>query len=73
MADSIIRTESQASHIIGIAVGFVVASGIIVLLRVYARLVLLGLAGPDDWTILAATVRRVLLFEVSDGSGNYRR
>jgi hypothetical protein len=73
MANSIIRTESQGPLVIGIAVGFVVASGIIVLLRVYARLVLLGLAGPDDWTILAATVRQVLLFEVSYESSNYRR
>jgi hypothetical protein len=73
MADSIIRTESQGPLIISIAVGFVVASGIIVLLRVYARLVLLGLAGPDDWTILAATVRRVLSFEVSYESSTYRR
>ncbi|KAF4969553.1 hypothetical protein FSARC_3236 [Fusarium sarcochroum] len=47
--------ESQGPLVVGIAVGFVIASGIIVLLRLYARLVLLGLAGPDDWTILAAT------------------
>ncbi|KAJ4246868.1 hypothetical protein NW762_013420 [Fusarium torreyae] len=55
MADSVVRIESQGPLIVGIAVGFVVASGIIVLLRLYARVVLLGLAGPDDWTILAAT------------------
>ncbi|KAH7233847.1 uncharacterized protein BKA55DRAFT_580350 [Fusarium redolens] len=55
MADSVIRTESQGLLIVGIAVGFVVALGIIILLRLYARLILLGVAGPDDWTILAAT------------------
>ncbi|CAJ0552476.1 Ff.00g005540.m01.CDS01 [Fusarium sp. VM40] len=77
MADSIIRTESQASHIIGIAVGFVVASGIIVLLRVYARLVLLGLAGPDDWTILAATGIAIVdsvstVMEAKHGMGRHK-
>lgn len=62
MADS---SESQGPLIVGIAVGFVVASGTIILLRLYARLFLLGLAGPDDWTILAATVGRIFSFRVS--------
>ena len=69
MADS---NESQGPLIVGIAVGFVVASGIIIMLRLYARLVLLGLAGPDDWTILAATVRRILSLECPSQSSTLR-
>ncbi|KAH7114831.1 hypothetical protein EDB81DRAFT_669434 [Dactylonectria macrodidyma] len=54
MTDPVIRTESQGSLVVGIAVGFIVASGAIILLRLYTRLVLLKMAGPDDWTILAS-------------------
>ncbi|KAH6974034.1 hypothetical protein EDB80DRAFT_317367 [Ilyonectria destructans] len=77
MADPVIRTETQGPLIIGIAVGFVVASGVIILLRLYARLVLLGMAGPDDWTILAATGIAIIdvvstAMEVKYGMGRHK-
>ncbi|KAH7173278.1 uncharacterized protein B0J16DRAFT_405667 [Fusarium flagelliforme] len=69
--------ESQGPLIVGIAVGFAVASGTIILLRLYARLFLLGLAGPDDWTILAATGIAIVntvstVMEAKHGMGRHK-
>ena len=56
MTDTIIRTATRGPMVSGIAIGFTVASTVILVLRFYTRLVLLRNTGKDDWTILVASV-----------------
>ncbi|KAH7317080.1 hypothetical protein B0I35DRAFT_354648 [Stachybotrys elegans] len=59
--EQVIRTETQAPLLVGIAVGFVVSSGALVLSRLYTRVHLLGIAGADDWTIAAALALSIVV------------
>ncbi|KAL0941958.1 uncharacterized protein CTRU02_204721 [Colletotrichum truncatum] len=72
----VIRTESNGHFVSGIAIGFVVASAIVMLLRLYTRLVLLKIAGNDDWTILLAMLFSIVVtiatcLEVKYGMGRH--
>lgn len=58
-ANKVIRTETRGPMVSGIAIGFTVAAFVALLFRFYTRLFMLKNTGNDDWTILAATVRRM--------------
>jgi ABC-type sugar transport system permease subunit len=51
-----IRTESNGGIVSGVAIGFVVASAVVLALRLYTRIVLLGTTGKDDYTMVVAMV-----------------
>lgn len=52
-----LQHQTQAPTLVGVAVGFIAATVVIILLRMYTRIFMLRMAGPDDWSILVATVR----------------
>jgi len=61
MADNQRLTETTGPMVRGIAIGFAVASATVLTLRFYTRLVLLKNAGRDDWSMLVAGVRLILI------------
>lgn len=56
--ETVIRTETQAPLLVGVAIGFVVASAVVLALRLYTRVWLIQTPGADDWTIVLAMVRQ---------------
>ena len=57
--------QNRTGELIGVCIGFLVVSFIIVTLRLYTRLVLIksaGATGWDDWTIALALVCTELLY-----------
>lgn len=50
--------ETRQPELLGVQISMTVLALLIVSLRLYTRKQLKGAFGPDDWTILAATVRR---------------
>ncbi len=48
--------QSQAGVAIGISLGFVIVSTLVLSCRLYTRCVILKWAGPDDWTMTTAQV-----------------
>jgi hypothetical protein len=66
MTDVVVPTETQGPLLVGVAVGFVIFSGIILLMRLYTRLVLISSPGADDWTIVLAMVNHFPLNQCVD-------
>jgi hypothetical protein len=56
MAEVDLEAQTQAPTLVGIALGFISATTVIILLRMYTRIFMLRMAGPDDWSILVAMV-----------------
>lgn len=56
MSDRDLESETQAPTLVGIALGFIIATTVVLALRMYTRLFMLRMAGPDDWSILVAMV-----------------
>ena len=50
--------QNRTGEILGVSIGFLVISFIVVVLRLYTRLFLIKSARWDDWTILLALVMR---------------
>ncbi len=50
--------QNRTGEILGVSIGFLVISFIVVVLRLYTRLFLIKSARWDDWTILLALVLR---------------
>jgi hypothetical protein len=55
------RTESQGPFLVSVAIGFVITSSSIMILRLYNRIAILKKPGIDDWTMLAAVVSPAIL------------
>lgn len=51
-----LEKQTQAPTLVAIALGFISATTVVILLRMYTRLFMLRMAGPDDWSILVAMV-----------------
>ena len=49
-----LESESQASTLVGVALGFIISSGVLVILRLYTRVFMLRNCGLDDWGIIVA-------------------
>jgi hypothetical protein len=55
-SDSVVSAQSKQPATIAISVALPVLSALAVSLRLYTRLFILKLTGPDDWLILVALV-----------------
>ena len=62
--------QNRTGELIGICIGFLVVSFIVVTLRLYTRLILIKSARWDDWTIFVALVRTELLYRAQKYNTN---
>ncbi|KEY73986.1 hypothetical protein S7711_02581 [Stachybotrys chartarum IBT 7711] len=65
--ETVIRTETQGPLLLGVAIGFVVASAVVLALRLYTRVWLIQTPGADDWTIVLAMYLYVAVLHYNVG------
>lgn len=56
---AVLATESHSDIVIAATVAITAVSMSVMALRLYTRCFILNTAGSDDWTMLAAEVRRL--------------
>jgi hypothetical protein len=57
LSEAELEKQTQAPTLVAIALGFISATAVVISLRMYTRIFMLRMAGPDDWSILVAMVR----------------
>jgi hypothetical protein len=56
LSEAELEKQTQAPTLVAIALGFISATTVVIVLRMYTRLFMLRMAGPDDWSVLVAMV-----------------